>query len=57
MQKPEKWYVEKKSGEQSHKGKGLFEENALLTLSSVSLNLRVYSSIVSHILLRPNWQD
>lgn len=57
MQKPEKWDVEEKSGHQSHGEKGLLEGNDLLTLSSVWLESRKDRSIVSHILLRLNWQD
>lgn len=57
MQKPEKWDVEEKSGHQSHGEKGLLEGNDLLTLSSVWLDSRMDRSIVSHMLLRLNWQD
>lgn len=42
----------KKSGEQSHGEKGLFEENALLTFSTVWVESGMAPSIVPHVLIK-----
>lgn len=55
--KPEKWYVEKSLKNKAMKKRAFLKRMLSSPLSSVLLNLRLYSSIVSYILLRPNWQD